>query len=167
MTFIPNETFSLYNDLSQVFIDELGKTVTIYFISGQSATSSTQLNGMNDVDVFGNPSNITDFAGGNNKSEPSENTKENVSTSTIKARIYQLDSNNFYRSTNIRLLGSGRGFKMISYKSDLPKLMQAAYIEVESTDNALIKNRAVLAKEFAPYGLGDKTKYVCSYWKII
>jgi len=138
MALINNDIYDLYNEASSIFIDELGKDIIIYFINNVASISNNNgIEGMKDVDIFGNPSQISDFASSSNKQENS-NYKEIAKTTLVKARIYQLDANNFYRSTGIRI--EDRGFKMICYKSDIPKFLQGQYIEVESSDNPLCKN---------------------------
>ena len=154
----------VYKDIvNQAFYQDLGKDVILYFPTpypNPSVGNAVSLYGDNNFDSFGNPLSVLDL--GERQFQAATGITNTYTTGVIRARIYwQKD----YLVDGHKALPN-RICKLNAKKEDMPKLLQCAYINIDSDNGAIIKLEAIKTREAFPYGFGDMQSTI-SFWKVI
>lgn len=162
---LPSGIQDAYFTASKQIIDAFGKNITCYYDNGlTSAETGQSLINPITFDSEGSPAQITSFGGREDQAQPATSSKIDLPTQTVRARVYWEKSQNVIKSLGLNL--QEKVCKINCYLTDIPKLKQAQYIEVDSENSPYVKLKAELVRDFIPYGLGA-VRYGISYWKVV
>lgn len=160
-----------YQEMSALFIEYLGRNLVCYYenplLNHQDVSNVVRAYGFDNFDIFGNAAPISSLGG--RPDEGGTNTVQATTTGLVKARVYWISDDYRYADYVHRELGLGVGqrlCKVITYIADVPKILQASYIEIEDEKSPYIKNRVTTAKPPSPHGLVEGA-YATTYWKTV
>ncbi len=164
MAILPSGFQTLYENASRIFIEEVGKTMTLYYgglTLDEAPTNVVAPYGLNNYNELGEPVPVDALQG--RMSQGGAGFKETPVTESIKVRAYWEKSTNTVRELGLSL--QDKVVKINCYLSDVPKLTKCNYAEINSPDNPLISLRITMVRGPVPYGLGQTYSYAISYWK--
>ena len=160
MTFDLTKVKQVYQDAVARINTQLGVTITLtYLKQTMSPTTNNSVGpyGMQNYDVNGSPTQISEFPGRFESSE-SSSFQQDTYTETIVARVYW--DEDIKKIAHIISAASpqltDKICRIVCQKNDAIKLQQCSSISIEK-DGQIVHLKAIVSKTPILYGLGENT----------